>query len=514
MKQKEITGKDILSLGVKPGQMVGALLKKAKELENPNSSKESILAQIKENLKDLIKSLDSEVGKLELRSKPLNISTAIECSTQEEEENLELSIQKMSELSLCPIVEAASLMPDTCPSGMEFGSIPVGGAIQTNNEVIPAAHSSDLCCSMMATIFESTYSHKNILDVMEKSTHFGPSPQKINPEIWHDVLNEEVWENPFLKNLKEIAHKNLATQGDGNHFFYLGTIQDIPKLTKNLEKEGHYKISKALSDSKLQSASILVTHHGSRHLGAQIYKRGIDKAIEETKKIAKNIPKNLAWLNLNTDIGRSYWEAIEYAQRWTIANHDLIHSKTLDLLQTNPITSFTNAHNFVWKHKNKILHGKGATPAWNNPDGSKSLGIIPLNMASEILVTLGNNNANFLSFSPHGAGRNKSRSKTMSKYIDPITKKIDRRLMEEDFLRSTPNLDIRWASKKMDISESPIAYKNKEDIKKQIKKFCLADIICQTSPKGCIMAGEFPSPWKEKKKRPITPLNTNDFINL
>jgi tRNA-splicing ligase RtcB len=492
---KDIDGKDLLNIGIKQGPIIGGLLLKAKELTKQGLSKQAILEDLKESYSQRL-----QTEEISLRTTPLRVSQAIKPKSEEEEINLSMSVAKMEELTLCPIVEAASLMPDACPSGMEFGSIPVGGAIQTNNHIIPAAHSSDLCCSMMATIFKSDQTIKNIMDVMQQATHFGPGGRKNDQESYHPVLEEAVWNNPFLKGLEQIAHKHLQTQGDGNHFFYLGTISNLPMLARELDKHGHYDYSRNLHDSKLENAMVLVTHHGSRNLGAQIYKRGVEQALKETKRLIPNIPKNLAWIDLKTKTGQDYWEAIEYAQRWTIANHNLIHEQTLSSIGTPPITCFKNAHNFVWKHNNKILHGKGATPAWHTDSGQKSIGIIPLNMASEILITLGSDNKNFLSFSPHGAGRNRSRSKTLEKYRDPKTKEIDIKMLNSDFKLSTMGLDIRWASKKLDISESPIGYKSKEDIKAQLQEFGLAQIISEINPKGCIMAGEFPSPWKEKKR--------------
>jgi RNA-splicing ligase RtcB len=259
-------------------------------------------------------------------------------------------------------------------------------------------------------------------------------------------------------------------------------------------------------ESGLTKGYVLITHHGSRNLGAQIYKRGIEAAIKETNKVATDIPKNLAWLDIHTPLGTQYWQALEYAQRWTIANHTLIHSKTLQRIEQTPIATISNAHNFVWEHKGKIMHGKGATPAWLDPLGRKSLGIIPLNMSSEILITLGSNNTDFLSFSPHGAGRNKSRSALMENYKDKKTKELDRNLIEKDFKNATLGLDIRWASKKIDISECPIGYKNKEMIKLQLKNFNLATLVSEVQPMGCIMAGEFEMPWNIKKKKKPIPL--------
>jgi len=500
---EKITGNDLLALGIKRGPILGKLLAHAEELRQSGMSFRPIMEKLQALHKEELKAQP----KIELRTAPLKITCAVNAQSPEEEENLELSISKMQELTLSPVVEYASLMPDTCPSGMEFGSIPVGGAIQTENCVIPSAHSSDLCCSMMATLFTGITDTSKILDAMQSSTHFGPGGRPLVGQAWHPVLEEEVWDNTFLKGLKGIAQQHLQTQGDGNHFYYLGKIENLQDLAHKLDLEGHYGHAKALKDSKLSSVHALVSHHGSRNLGAQIYKRGLQHAIKECTKVCPKMPKNLAWIDLATPIGQEYWEAIEYAQRWTRANHKLIHDHTIASLGASQITTFTNAHNFVWKKDGKIVHGKGATPAWNSQSGPKKIGIVPLNMSSEILITLGSDNKTFLSFSPHGAGRNRSRSKTMERFKDPITKEVDKKLLENEFKDSTQGLDIRWASNKLDISETPVGYKNKSEIKRQLQEFNLAEIISEINPKGCIMAGEFPNPWKEKKIKKKVELN-------
>jgi hypothetical protein len=56
-----------------------------------------------------------------------------------------------------------------------------------------------------------------------------------------------------------------------------------------------------------------------------------------------------------------------------------------------------NEHNFVWKRGDSFFHGKGATPAWQDASGRPLLGLIPLNMAREILLVLGSNNNDYLS---------------------------------------------------------------------------------------------------------------------
>ena len=491
-KQLPIDGNFLIQNGYKEGPYLGQALKLAQELEHGGLSKTAILKELKNKL-------PKEVEKLKLRELPLKVSMAAKAVTAEEESNLEQSRIKMEELSLCPVVIGAALMPDTCPSGQEFGCIPVGGAIQVANAIIPAAHSADVCCSMYASFFKSSSSLGEIMNTLESSTHFGPFSRPMGEEKFHPILNEPIWDNPFLKGLEDCAHKYLQTQGDGNHFSYIGLLESPQELGNRLEKEGYYEEAKSLVEAGKDPLYVLVTHHGSRKLGAQIYKRGLECAIIETNKIAQNIPKSMVWLDANSDKGKSYWQALEYAQRWTAANHSLIHESLILGLKTKEILRINNAHNFVWKRGNTFYHGKGATPAWKDSHGRKKIGIIPLNMSASILITFGEDNTTYLSFSPHGAGRNRSRSQTLNQFRDKENK-IDKDLIAKAIKEASRDIDLRWASKRADVSESPLGYKDAETVKAQLQEFNLARLGAKIKPKGCIMAGEFEPIWKKKKK--------------
>lgn len=494
--ETRIDGQFFLEHGYKPGPRIGQAIELAKSLEGKGLSRNDLL-------KELTARLPKEVEKLNLRIAPLKIPLAAKAENREEEENLAMSIKKMEELSLCPVITRAALMPDTCPSGQEFGCIPVGGAIETQDAIIPSAHSSDVCCSMQASFFESPLPLIEIMNCLERSTHFGPFPRSKGDEKFHPVLDETVWSNPFLSGLEEVALKYLQTQGDGNHFSYIGQIDRAEELSKNLDNEGYYTEARLLTKSH-GPLFVLVTHHGSRKLGAEIYKRGLAQAIKETNKIANNIPKTMAWLDTNSQLGKDYWQALQYSQKWTAANHEIIHKSLLKGIGSKETLRLKNAHNFVWKKGDKFLHGKGATPAWLDDQGRKQIGIIPLNMSAPILVTFGEDNKTYLSFSPHGAGRNRSRSQTMWQFKDE-NQKIDKSLVEKKLGETTKDLDIRWASKKADISESPIGYKNAKSIKSQLLSYNLASLAAEINPKGCIMAGEFEPIWKKMKKNKEIP---------
>ncbi len=66
---------------------------------------------------------------------------------------------------------------------------------------------------------------------------------------------------------------------------------------------------------------------------------------------------------------------------------------------------------------------------------------------------------------------------------------------------STAGIDVRWFSGKPDLSETPVAYKNADEVKQQISEFGLAEVIAEIRPLGCIMAGHMEKPWLSRKDR-------------
>ena len=116
-------------------------------------------------------------------------------------------------------------MPDACPSGGGRATIPVGGAIEVENAIIPGAHSADICCSMFATFFPANHPVGEMMDHLQRTTHYGPGGRPRGFQMTSPVLDEPVWDNPFLSGLRSRAQDFLSTQGDGNHFAYIGRIQ-------------------------------------------------------------------------------------------------------------------------------------------------------------------------------------------------------------------------------------------------------------------------------------------------
>jgi tRNA-splicing ligase RtcB len=483
-----ITENYLIGAGYEPGTMLNQMLVKAVALHDRG------IHDRKYVLKLLAREFGAPPPKVVMREKPLPLAEAIHHTNREEYENLQAVRQQMRDLLKVPVISRGAVMPDACPTGKGRAVMPVGGVIAAKNAIIPSAHSSDICCSMFATFYHERSDIGSELDVLETCTRFGLGHRHLDTLVEDPVHDEDVWGNPFLQGLRDRARVHMADQGDGNHFAFIGELDVDAGTATAFREAGHVDLADQLTGNG--RCRVLVTHHGSRGLGAHVYKRGHIAALKHVEKIGAHIPDAGAWLEADSAEGQAYWEALQYVARWTRANHAAIHRRFLERIGAPALATLNNEHNFVWKRGDTFLHGKGATPAWKDELGRPLAGLIPLNMAEPVLIVLGGDNADFLSFAPHGAGRNLSRTALRRQFHDESHR-------QETIRRTTQGLDIRWFCGKPDLSETPVAYKNAGRIREQIARFGLARIIGEIQPLGCIMAGATTS-WRAREDE-LTP---------
>jgi RNA-splicing ligase RtcB len=504
MKPTLLTESDLILAGWQEGPQIEALLDAVRVMEQ-RGIRDTAYA-----LKLLRRDFPPPDLRLRLREVAAPLTEAIAATSPLDAQNIGAVRRQMNELLRVPVVLGGAVMPDACPAGSAPATIPVGGIIAVDRAIIPSAHSEDVCCSMHASFFRSEASAKEILDALETCTRFGAGGRPTAEWVKHPVLDEAVWDNPFLHGLERHAAMHLADQGDGNHFAWLGEICFSGEQLDYLAESGYEILAQALGSGN-QVWKVLVTHHGSRGLGAHVFKRGQKAAEKQTTGIAEGIPEAGYWLDAESDEGRAYWEALQYVGRWTVANHQCIHEALVAKLGCEIAASVGNAHNFVWREGDTFYHGKGATPAGLDETGRARLGLIPLNMAAPILLVIGRNNREFLGFAPHGAGRNVSRRAL----VRPFRMKdgsLDETQVAAMVAEQTKELDVRWWHGKADLSETPMAYKSAEQIRQQLRDFDLAGIVAEIQPLGCIMAGDAgPRPWAREKD--LTPKQKRQIIH-
>ncbi len=450
-----INGNDLIALGYKPNKR----FRDAIDHINANDLEGNSIIKYMDSIKPVI---------IDPHENPVHFYKNIKGENDEEEKNVQDVLNTMNSIMVVPTVVNGCVMPDACPTGE--GQIPVGGVVVTKNAIHPQMHSADICCSVMMTNF-GMVDPKIVLDAAHSITHFGGGGRNIDTQFrLPNELGEIIKGNYYLNKLMTVAISHLATQGDGNHFLFVGT-------------------------SKNTGETMMVTHHGSRGFGAALYKEGMKMADNFRREISPETNYKNSWIPFDTDEGNNYWEALQIVREWTKLNHTLIHNATSEKINIEPLDRFWNEHNFVFKDANDLFHhAKGATPLDDKfvPDSKNGLRLIPLNMSEPVLIVKGNTTENNLGFAPHGAGRNISRSQHKRNKSD--------KTIEEIFKEETKGLDIRFFSNKIDISELPSAYKSAESVKRQMKDFGLGEVIDEIMPYGCIMAGSQEERWKKNKK--------------
>lgn len=434
-----ITGKTLQEWGYKPGSWFGAAIAAANAAaergDDPRAAIEPFVPP-------------PVVPLRAAGEKPYHLN--IRAENDDEAANVASVEETMRELMRVPTVEAGAIMPDACPAG----TISVGAIVATKDAIHPGYHSADICCSMAISVLGDV-DPAAVLDTGMASTHFGyggrPDPLEVPARILAAFD-----ENAFLRPLQPIGQRDFASQGDGNHFFFVGTLASTGQTA-------------------------VVTHHGSRGPGAALYKAGMKTAEAFRRKLSPETPKGSAWIPSETKEGEAYWDALQIIGNWTKASHFAIHDLVAERLGVSVRDRWWNEHNYVFRRSDGLFyHAKGATPGWSDYD----LTLVPLNMAEPVLVTRGTDASNGLGFLPHGAGRNMSRT---------------RYLRENPTVEMPAGIDARFFSGVPDHSELPGAYKNAASVRGQIAEYGLAEVVDEVLPYGSIMAGELEKFWLKKK---------------
>lgn len=313
----------------------------------------------------------------------------------------EQAVVQMRNACSLPVSVAGALMPD---AHVGYG-LPIGGVLAVDNAVIPYAVGVDIACRMKMSVLDVPVSalegrEKWLTGAIEEETCFGVGGE-FKRRRQHPVMERD-WEvSPVTGQYKDTAHAQLGTSGSGNHFVEFGVLTlDHPEL--GLEA-GQYLA--------------LLSHSGSRGTGAAVANYYSKLAMELHPELPNHL-RHLAWLDLDSDEGREYWNAMQLMGFYAQANHDVIHREILRHLDVKPRLQMENHHNFAWEQmyqgQRVIVHRKGATPA-----GLGVVGIIPGSMASPGYIVRGKGNPDSLDSAAHGAGRRMSRTAAKQKYRWP-----------------------------------------------------------------------------------------------
>lgn len=422
------------------------LLKKV--LESPDKFIEDpILSELAKEL--LPKPVDTNVKNLMDKPAPFTI-----CGRELIEDE---AVKQMSNAALLPVSAKGFLAPDAHGG---YG-LPIGGVLATRNAVIPYGVGVDIGCRMALSILDGSEKHlSRYRDPIKRdlilNTKFGMKDVHDDP-IEHEILDRINESNiKMVNNLSKKASIQIGSSGGGNHFVDVGVVE----LFEN----------NPFGASPGKYIGVL-SHSGSRGFGAALANHYTKIAME--KCVLPQQAKHLAWLDMDSEEGIEYWEAMTLAGDYASACHYDIHRRMVKSMGMNVIGKVENHHNYAWKEihdgEELIVHRKGATPA-----GKGVMGIIPGSMVSPAYIVMGKGNSDSIHSASHGAGRLMSRTQAKNSFTRKDVKEV---LLSNDVSLTGGDVD-----------EAPMAYKDIREVMKL--QTDLVDVVGEFIPKIVRMAND------------------------
>ncbi|WP_345718713.1 RtcB family protein [Kineosporia mesophila] len=292
----------------------------------------------------------------------------------------------------------------------------VGSVIPTDRAIIPAAVGVDIGCGMIAV--RTQWTEEQIRAQGDLSVLRVAIEREIPLSAGGYNTDQRVLEPVVAQRVDELAAKadkvgfdpasytgkwkrQLGSLGSGNHFIEV-TADETGTVW-------------------------LFLHSGSRGVGNLIAQRHIKVARAQMEKWHINLPDlDLAYLVQDTDEFWAYINQMRWAQDFALANReemmhrlmlcvaDFMDEPVQDLELINCHHNFTQQENHYGK--NLWISRKGAIQADEGRPG-----LIPGSMGTASYVVTGKGNKLSLNSSPHGAGRNFSRTAARKKFsIDDL----------------------------------------------------------------------------------------------
>ena len=314
----------------------------------------------------------------------------------------------------------------------------VGSVIPTLGAIIPAAVGVDIGCGMIAiktqlNVTELPADRRPLRESIEAAVPL--SAGNYNTAITRDYTVARISE---LEAAAENAEFDPASYSP-NWSLQLGTLGS-----------GNHFIEVSLDEN---DDVWLFLHSGSRGVGNKIAQHHIKVAQHLCKQWWIDLPdKDLAYLVEGTDEFWTYIRELRWAQKFALLNREEMMDRVADCFATwagidrvERVEEINCHHNYTTKErhfgKDVWLSRKGAIDA-----GVGVPGLIPGSMGTRSYVVVGKGNPVALNSSPHGAGREYSRSAA-------------RKAFTHEDLRTAMG-DIEYRDTDAFIDEIPAAYKD------------------------------------------------------
>jgi len=306
----------------------------------------------------------------------------------------------------------------------------IGTTMTITDKIVPNLVGVDIGCGMETVIIPKDDPVSRNFDPakLDKWIHKKiPSGRNVRQEP-HEFVETIPLENVRCHVInRHRAKLSVGTLGGGNHF-----IEADRDENENL---------------------FLVIHSGSRHLGLEIAEWYQEEAWNQLNSKHNNdidIPKDLAYAS--GDLLDDYINDMKITQHFAATNRKAMMRIVLEGLEApknKNYDNFTTIHNYI--DTDTMILRKGAVSSMAN---EKLL--IPINMRDGSLVCEGRGNPDWNFSAPHGAGRLMSRSTAF------------KTLSLEDFKEQMAGI-YSTSINKGTIDESPMAYKNMDEILRNIE---------------------------------------------
>jgi len=318
----------------------------------------------------------------------------------------------------------------------------VGSVIPTLGAIIPAAVGVDIGCGMIAVRTQWTGAEVRAAGSLADLREAIEAAVPLSAGHYNAALTPTAQER--VRELEALAEKagfdparyasnwrlQLGSLGSGNHFIEV-TVDET-------------------------DAVWLFLHSGSRGVGNKIAQKHIAVAADLCKKWWISLPDpDLAYLVEGTDEFWTYIRELRWAQHFALLNREEMMDRVVAAVTAHmgePVEERERInchHNFTEKEKHfgkdVWVSRKGAIHA-----GAGVPGLIPGSMGTASYVVVGKGDRLSLESSPHGAGRNHSRSAA-------------RRLFTHEQLREAM-AGIEFRDTDAFIDEIPAAYKDVEQV--------------------------------------------------
>jgi RNA-splicing ligase RtcB len=375
---------------------------------------------------------------------------------------------------------AIRLMPDV-HAGV---GCTIGTTMTIKDKIVPNLVGVDIGCGMETLVIASDNTASKDFDPirLDEVIHSEIQGGKETRDNAHEFVNKISLNEircPAIQH--DRARKSLGTLGGGNHFIevnrddennlYIVIHSGSRHLGKEIAEYYQEEAWKQINKNRKTDIAECITKMKSEGLEKEIQ----NKIAQIRSQVITDIPQDLAFVS--DDLFDDYINDMQITQYFALLNRKAMMSvimKALNIPVDAEYEQFSTIHNYI--DTDAMILRKGAVSA---KKGEKL--IVPVNMRDGSIICEGLGNPDWNYSSPHGAGRIMSRKKAIE-----VLKMADYKKAMEGIYSTSVN--------KQTIDESPMAYKNMDEIIENI--FPTAKILKIIKPVYNFKATEEKKPWQ------------------